>query len=179
MSDGQAKEQNDKEQELVFYEEDIYEKQKIKQDVIQLVVFRLSTEWYGVDISKTKEVIKVETITYLPSAPRHISGIVNIRGNIFSVTDLKKIFGLPQEGLTENSRLVVIDSVGIESGLLVDEVDEVIEAPLSKIDPALTTITPEKSEYINGEYQAGNKLIGILNINKVLGVMNYAQGSIK
>jgi len=170
MPEEQAKEQNNKQQELGLYEEDIYEKQEVRDEVVQLVVFRLSAEWYGVEISKAKEVIKVETITYLPSSPQHISGIVNVRGNILSVTDLKKIFGLPQEGLTENSRVVVIDSAGIETGLLVDEVDEVVEVPLSKIDPALTTIAPEKSEYINGECQAGNKLIGILNIDKVLGV---------
>lgn len=169
MPEEQIKGQDGRQQGIDLYEEDIYEKKEVKGDAIQLVVFRLSTEWYGVEISKAKEVIKVETVTYLPSSPGHIAGIVNVRGNILSVTDLKKLFGLAQTGLTDDSRLVVIDSSGIETGLLVDEVDEVVEAPLCKIDPALTTIVPEKSEYITGECQVGNKLIGILNIDKVLG----------
>lgn len=153
---------------VTLYEEDLYEAQEVKEETIQLVVFRISGEWYGVEITKVKEVIKIEKITYLPSSPEYISGIVNLRGNILSVTDLKKIFGLPGEELTEKSRLVVVEAGILETGLLVDEVCGALEVPVSKIDPALTTITPERAEYIDGECKIDDKLVGILKVEKVL-----------
>ncbi|MFQ6079702.1 MAG: chemotaxis protein CheW, partial [Thermodesulfobacteriota bacterium] len=67
-------------EEIVLYEEDLYEKKELKEETLQLVVFRLAREWYGVEITKVKEVIKIEKITYLPSSPKYISGIVNLRG---------------------------------------------------------------------------------------------------
>lgn len=153
-------------QDITLYEEEFYEKKEVKEEVVQLVVFRLSSEWYGVDILKTKEVIKLERIAYLPSSPEYIAGIVNLRGNILSVTDLKKIFALSNEEMTGKTRLVVIESGVLETGLLADEVVETIEVPISKIDPTLTTIAPERAEYIEGECRADDKLIGILKWRK-------------
>lgn len=157
-----------KEPKITLYEEDLYDAPEVKEQTVKFVVFRLAGEWYGVEITKVKEVVKVNSITYLPSSPEHISGIINLRGNILSVTDLKKIFGLPPEELTEKSRLVVIESGILETGLLVDEVAEAMEAPASKIDPALLTIPLEKVEYIEGECKLDDKLIGMLKVEKVL-----------
>lgn len=154
-------------QKITLYEEEFF-KEEAKEESIQLIVFRLANEWYGIEISKTKEIVKVEKITYLPSSPPDIAGIVNVRGNILSVTDLKKTFGLPDEGLTETSRIVVIEAGTIETGLLVDEACGVIEVPLSKIDPALSTLPPERAEYVEGECKADSKLIGILKVEKIL-----------
>lgn len=155
-------------EKITLYEEDLYEKKEVKEETVQLVVFRLSSEWYGVEISKIKKVIKVNKITYLPSSPEYIAGIVNLRGNILSVTDLKRVFGLLQEERTEKSRLVVIESGILETGLLVDEVMEAVEVPVSKIDPTLTTISPERAEYIEGECRIDDKLMGILKVEKIL-----------
>lgn len=154
-------------QKTTLYERDLYEDKEVKEETVQLVVFRVSNEWYGVDISKAREVANIEKITYLPSSPEHIAGIVNLRGDILSVTDLKKVFGLPQEQLTEKSRLVVIESAGLETGLLVDEVDEVTNAVVSKIHPTLATISAERADYLMGEYKTDGKLIGILNVEKI------------
>ncbi|MFQ5901270.1 MAG: chemotaxis protein CheW, partial [Thermodesulfobacteriota bacterium] len=153
---------------ITFYEDDLYGKEEVKEESVQLVVFRLSMEWYGVDINKTKEIVKVGTITYLPSAPDHIYGILNLRGNIMSITNLKRSFGLSSEELTERSRIVVIESGSLKTGLLVDEVEEIIEIPVSKIDPTLTTIDPERGECITGECRIDDKLVGVLNVGKIL-----------
>jgi purine-binding chemotaxis protein CheW len=122
-------------QKTTLYERDLYEDEEVKEEIVKLAIFRVSNEWYGVDISKTREVARIETITYLPSSPEHIAGIVNLRGDILSVTDLKRIFGLPSEQLTEKSRLVVIESGDLETGLLVDEVDEVMDVAVAKFIP--------------------------------------------
>ena len=126
-------------EEIALYEEDLYEKEELKEETRQLVVFRLAQEWYGVEITKVKEVIKVEKITYLPSSPQYVAGIVNLRGNILSVTDLKRILGLPHEELTETTRIVAIEPRIMETGLLVDEISEAIEVPVSKIEPPLSS----------------------------------------
>jgi purine-binding chemotaxis protein CheW len=153
---------------ITLYEDDLYEKEETKNKTAKFVVFRVSNEWYGIEILKVKEVATIEKITYLPSSPENVAGIANLRGDILSVTDLKNIFGLPHEETTEKSRLVVIESGDLETGLSVDEVSEVVEAATDKIYPTLTTIPPEKAEYLSGQCRMNNKLIGILNVNKLL-----------
>ncbi|MFH1413251.1 MAG: chemotaxis protein CheW [Candidatus Omnitrophota bacterium] len=167
QSQTEKTQQTEEAQKITLSEEELYEKTEDKEEALQLVVFRLATEWYGIDIMKVKEVIKVELITYLPASPEHIAGIVNLRGSILSVTDMRKIFGLPLEQINDKSRLVVIELGALETGILVDEVIETMVVPLSKIDPVLTTIAQGNSDYIAGETKLGDKLIGILNAENV------------
>lgn len=155
-------------QEIALYEEDLYEREELKEETLQLVVFRLSQEWYGIEITKLTEAMKIDKITYLPSSPTYIAGIVNLRGNILSVTDLKRIFGLPQEELNDKTRIVAIESGMLETGLLVDEVAEAIEVPISRIEPPLATLAPEVAEYIEGHCKVDEKLIALLNADKIL-----------
>lgn len=153
--------------EDMAFEEDLYEKEVAKEETQQLVVFRLNREWYGVEITKVKEVIRVGKITYLPSCPEHIAGIVNLRGYILSVTDLKPILGLPHEDPTEKTRIIAIESGTFETGFLVDEVVESIEVPASKIEPALLTLPAERAKYLAGQCKVNDKLIAIVNVDTV------------
>jgi purine-binding chemotaxis protein CheW len=148
--------------------EDLYGREAPKEETQQLVVFRLTREWYGVEITKVKEVIKVGKITYLPSSPEHIAGIVNLRGYILSVLDLKTLFGLPHEESTGKTRIIAIESGILETGFLVDEVVESIEVPVSKIELALLTIPAEGAKYLAGQCKVDDKLIAIINVEKVL-----------
>ena len=156
------------EKKITLYEDDLYNKKEAAVETVQLVVFRLSSEWYGVEITKAREVIEAGRITYLPSSPAYIAGIISLRGNILSVTDLKKLFGLPPEELTELSRIVVVESGTLETGLLVDEVAEVAVIPKNRIDPALATLSHEKAEYLEGECRFDNKLMGVLRVENIL-----------
>lgn len=155
-------------EDMAYYKEDLYEREELKEESLRLVVFRLAREWYGVEITKVKEVIKVGKITYLPSSPERIAGIVNLRGSILSVTDLKTIFSLPHEEPTEKTRIIAIESGILETGLLVDEVVESIEVPLSKIEPSLLTIPAEGAKYIEGQCKVDDKLIALISVEKVL-----------
>jgi purine-binding chemotaxis protein CheW len=150
-----------------LYKEDLYEREVTKEKTLQLVVFRLDREWYGVEITKVKEVIKVGKVTYLPSCPEHIAGIVNLRGYILSVTDLRPMLGLPHEEPTEKTRIIAIESGLFETGFLVDEVVESIEVPVNKIEPVLLTLPAERAKYLEGQYKADDKLIAIVNVEKV------------
>ncbi|MCJ7746817.1 MAG: chemotaxis protein CheW [Desulfobacterales bacterium] len=155
-------------EDMAHYKEDLYEREELKEETLQLVVFRLAREWYGVEITKVKEVIKVGKITYLPSSPEHIAGIVNLRGYILSVTDLKTIFNLPHEEPTEKTRIIAIESGILETGFLVDEVVESIEVPVSKIGLALLTIPAEEAKYIERQCKVDDKLIALISVEKVL-----------
>lgn len=158
----------DEEQKITLYEADLYEKEEPKEKSVQFIVFRISTEWYGVEITKVKEVVPLGRITYLPSAPAHISGITHLRGNILSVTDLKSVFSLSQGESSGKSKLVVIASGVLETGLLVDDVAEPMEVALTAIDPALVTMALDKAGFIEGEFKRDNKLVGILKLEKIL-----------
>ncbi len=147
--------------------QDLYEREPPKEKTLQLVVFRLTREWYGVEITKVKEVIKVEKVTYLPSCPDHIAGIVNLRGYILSVTDLKPILGLPHDDPTEKARIIAVESGFFETGFLVDEVVESIEVAVSKIEPVLLTLPAERAKYLEGHCKVNDKLIAIVNVERV------------
>jgi purine-binding chemotaxis protein CheW len=155
-------------EDMAHYKEDLYEREELKEETLQLVVFRLAREWYGVEITKVKEVIKAGKITYLPSSPEHIAGIINLRGYILSVTDLKTIFSLTHEEPTAKARIIAIESGILETGFLVDEVVESIEVPVSKIELALLTIPAEGAKYIEGQCKVDDKLIALVNVEKVL-----------
>jgi len=155
-------------EDMTHDKEDLYEREEPKEETLQLVIFRLAREWYGVEITKVKEVIKVGKVTYLPSSPEFIAGIVNLRGNILSVTDLKAIFSLPYEESTEKTRIIAVECGVLETGLLVDEVVESIEVLVSKIEPALFTLPDEGGKYIEGQCKVDHKLIALINIEKIL-----------
>ena len=155
-------------EDIAHYHEDLYEKEELKEETLQLIVFRLAREWYGVETARVKEVIKVGKITYLPSSPEYIAGIINLRGNILSVTDLKTIFGLPHEEPTEKARIIAVESGILETGLFVDEVTESIEVPVSKIEPSLLTLPAEGARYIEGQCKVDNKLIALVSVERVL-----------
>jgi len=155
-------------EDIAHYKEDLYEREELKEKNLQLVVFRLDREWYGLEISKVKEVIRAGKITYLPSSPEYIAGIVSLRGNILSVTDLKTIFSLPHGEPTDKARIIAIESGVLETGFWVDEVVESIDVPVSKIEPALLSIPADGAKYIVGQCKVTDKLIAIINVEKVL-----------
>ncbi len=151
-----------------FPNEDLYEREELKEQTRQIIVFRLSQEWYGVEITKVREATRVGKITYLPSSPAYIAGIVNLRGKILSVTDLRTMMGLPQEELTDKTRIIAVESGMLETGLLVDEVLESIEVPVSKIEPPLVTLPSEEGGCIEGQCKVDNKLIALISVEKIL-----------
>lgn len=154
---------------LTLYEDLFYEKREKEQETLQIIIFRLAQEWYGVEITKVKEILKTSKITYLPSSPESIAGIVNLRGNILSITDLKKMFGLPHEEPTEKTRIIAIASGIWETGVLVDEVVDSVKVPVHEIEPSLFTLSKDGGQYIEGHCRVGNQLIGLINVEKVFG----------
>ena len=161
-------------QNLVLYEDDFYEKKEVKEKSLELVAFRIASEWYAVDIASVREVVTFDKITPLPSLPEHIAGIINLRGNIISVTDLRKLFGLGTEELTRKSRLVVVKAGTLETALLTDEVAEPLQVSATSIEATMTTMALDRADYLSGTCNIDRRFIGILRIDKVLQVQAKA-----
>lgn len=151
-------------EDVDFYEEE----HSLKAPGIQVVGFRIGKEWYAADIGRIIEVITATQLAELPSSPSHIAGITNLRGDIVSVTDPKKLFGLENTPKSNKSRILVVSCGNIESGLLVDEVSQVLDVEHHQIDPPLTTLDAEKAQYLKGEFMRLNQLVTILDIENIL-----------
>ncbi len=134
----------------------------------QLVIFDLAAEFYGVDIGDVREIIRMQTITRVPGAPSFVEGVINLRGRVVPVVDLRKRLNLKVGEQTMESRIVVIDIGGRDVGVIVDGVTEVLRIPLSAVEPPSTMITNVDSDYLKGIAKLETKLIILLDLNKVL-----------
>ncbi len=134
----------------------------------QLVIFELANEVYGVDISRVQEIIRMTTITRLPRAPEFVEGVINLRGKVIPVVDLKKRFGLDLSECTKSSRIVVVDVGDHTIGMVVDAVSEVLRVPTESVEPPSPVVTTIESDYIRGIAKLEGRLIILLDLNKVL-----------
>jgi purine-binding chemotaxis protein CheW len=134
----------------------------------QLVVFDLNQEAYGVDISQVREIIRMQEITRVPRAPEFIEGVINLRGKVIPVVDLRTRFSMPGTERTDQHRIVVVDVSGQDIGMVVDAVTEVSRIPSTSIEPPSNVITTNDSEYLTGIVKTDEKLIILLDITKVI-----------
>jgi purine-binding chemotaxis protein CheW len=134
-----------------------------------LIPLSFGAEWYAADIENVLEVLKVPAITKVPNLPGHIRGVTNIRGNITSVTDLRKLFDLGETTSTPESRIVVIRAAARTTSLLTDSVGNVLRIPVESIQPALSTIPKIQADYIQGEVKLPDgRLLAVLDLEKIM-----------
>lgn len=136
----------------------------------QLVVFRLGTEEYGVDILQVQEIKRMLEITRVPQAPDFIEGVINLRGQIIPVLDLRRRFGFPAAERTADARIIVVNIGELVIGLIVDTVLEVISLPGEAISPAPALVTGINNDFLAGIGDLGERLLIILNLEKNLAV---------
>ncbi len=117
---------------------------------IEVVEFILAHERYAVASEYVREVYPLEDLTPLPCTPAFVIGIVNVRGEILSVIDIKKFFDLPEKGLTDLNKVVVIESKGRVFGILADAISGVRHIPRADIQPSLPTLTGIREDYLHG-----------------------------
>jgi purine-binding chemotaxis protein CheW len=122
----------------------------LREEQLELVEFLLAGERYAIESSWVREVYPLKDLTPLPGSPPFIPGIINVRGQIVSVVDLKKFFDLPSKGLANLDKVVIVTDGRMEFGLLADAVAGVREIPLGGIQQALPTLTGVRAEYLKG-----------------------------
>jgi purine-binding chemotaxis protein CheW len=159
-----------KEKEILHQRASEFRKRKIEDDLEkrQLIIFSLGAEWYGLDIDQVKEISDLPDIFYIPSAPGNIIGVVNLRGEIISVIDLRRTLGLLEQPLKKDVRMIIAEYHKLKIGFTVDMVADVVKVPVDLIEPPLTTTERMKAEYLDGEAEWENKLFGILNLRNII-----------
>jgi len=135
---------------------------------LQLVVFDLAAEYYGVDIGDVSEIIRMQAITQIPGAPAFVEGVINLRGKVVPVLDLRKRLDRRVKEQTKESRIVVVNIGSSEVGVIVDAVTEVLSVPMSSIEPPSNMITDVESDYLRGIAKLDSKLIILLDVKKAL-----------
>jgi len=136
--------------------------------VLQLVSFNLGDEEYGVDILRVQEINRMVHITRVPKAPEFVEGVINLRGKVIPIVDLRKRFGLTVKPHDKNTRIIVVDIDGQTVGLIVDGVSEVLRFSMDTIEPPPAMVTGVDAEYIWGVGKLEDRLLILLDLSKVL-----------
>lgn len=134
----------------------------------QFVVFMLGEEKYGVDILKVGTISEYLEITRVPDAPKHVEGMINLRGDIIPVINLKKRFNIPETKPNEDSRIIIYSINGVDIGFLVDEASQVLKIEDENIEPTPAILKGEGREYIAGVGKHNNSIVIILDLSKIL-----------
>ncbi|MBX7155827.1 MAG: chemotaxis protein CheW [Candidatus Kapaibacterium sp.] len=138
------------------------------EETLQLVSFSLGSEEFGIDILSVQEINRVSSITRVPNAPKYVVGVINLRGKIIPVVDLRKRFSMPSIATTEHSRIIVVELDTRVVGFLVDSVRHVLHVPKSIIEPTPPMVGDIKSEYITGIARLDGTLLTLLDLEKIL-----------
>ncbi len=143
-------------------------KDQSNDEVLQWVTFQLEEETYGINVMQVREVLRYTEIAPVPGAPDYVLGIINLRGNVVTVIDTRSRFGLIEGEVTDNTRIIVIESEHQVIGILVDSVAEVVYLRSSEIDTTPSVGTDESSKFIQGVSNREGKLLILVDLNKLL-----------
>ena len=134
----------------------------------KFLTFFLQDEEYGIEILKVQEIIGLMPVTRIPRTPDYVRGVINLRGKIIAVTDLRKKFGMEFVDETSETCIIVVQTNGVEIGVMVDKVSEVLDIPAAEVEstPSFGSSVPTEFLLGIGNTQSGVKLL--LNIEKIL-----------
>lgn len=134
----------------------------------QWVTFRLDAEKYGINVMSVQEVLRMTEIAPVPGAPDYVLGIINLRGNVVTVIDTRKRFGLGDKEADDQTRIVIIEAESQVVGILVDSVAEVADLQGSQIESAPNVGNDESARYIQGVSSQESELLILVDVNKLL-----------
>ena len=155
---------------ISFFASPVREERKAAEATEHLATFFLSREEYGVDVRLVQEIIRITEITPVPRAPESIKGVINLRGRIIPVVDLKKKLGLGDADFGRRARIVVVKLRERLVGLLVDAASQVLKVPVSAIDPAPDAVMEIDAHYIRGVAKLPDRLIILMDLQAILAV---------
>ncbi len=134
-------------------------------ETMQFVVFSLANETYGIPTNYVKEVQPLRDVSPVPCTPDFVVGIINIRGSIYSVVDIRQFLGVPKQEVTDLTKVILVDAAGLEVGVLADDVSGSMSIAMAEIKPSLATTASIKEEYIQG---VTKDMLIILNLDTLM-----------
>ena len=135
---------------------------------IKVIVFRLLSEQFGVDVQHVQSIERIETITKVPRAPSFVKGVIHLRGAVIPIIDLKERLKLGEAEWTNDSRVILLSLKGCEVGIIVDSANDVIDIPASKIVPPPRMMAGVDMKYLQGIAKLADNLLILLNVEQVL-----------
>lgn len=141
---------------------------RAEDPLLQWVTFRLDNETYGVNVMQVQEVLRMTEIAPVPGAPDYVLGIINLRGNVVTVIDTRKRFGLEPREVDDATRIVITEIEQQVIGMLVDAVAEVVDVRMSEIETAPSVGNDESSRFIQGVSSREGELLILVDLNKLL-----------
>jgi len=137
-------------------------------ELLQLVSFNIGEEEFGVNILQVQEIIRMLEVTRVPNAPEYIDGVINLRGRVIPIIDLRRRFGMPRKEHDKNTRIVVVELEGQVVGFVVDAVSEVLRIQRSVTEPPPSLVGGVREEYITAVGKLEDRLLILLDLEKVL-----------
>jgi len=138
---------------------------KQAEEHIDIVLFLLASEHYGIELKHVREVYPLRDFASLPGTPPFVMGLINQRGQIQTVIDIKKFFNLPEKGISDLNKVILVHTPGMEVGILADTVEGIRSVPCSEIQKSLPVLTDKRADYTKG---ITKRQVVILDIEKIL-----------
>ena len=140
-------------------------------DLLQLVTFGLDNEEYAVDILKVREINRLREITKIPNAPDYLEGVINLRGRVIPVINLRNNFGLPHQENDAKTRIMIMDMNGLTMGVIVDYVSEVLRISPDIVEPApAMTLEKAGNSFIRGIAKMEDRLVILVDMDSIVGL---------
>jgi len=137
-------------------------------ELLQLVSFKIGTEEFGVDILNVQEIIKIVQITKVPNSPLFVEGVINLRGKVIPVIDLRTRLGLQKIEHDKDTRIIVVELSKSTIGFIVDAVNEVLRIPISITEAPPEIVAGVDSEFIRSVGKLDDRLLILIDLNKIL-----------
>jgi purine-binding chemotaxis protein CheW len=147
---------------------DIEGQNTVSSELLQLVSFVLGNEEFGVNIICVQEIIRMLQITKVPNAPDYVDGVINLRGRVIPVIDLRQKLGMPRKEHDNNTRIIVVEVNSKTVGFIVDGVKEVIRIPAGVTEPPPEIVSGINSEYIKSVGKLEDRLLILIDLEKIL-----------
>lgn len=141
---------------------------KLNQKEIKVIVFQLMDMEYAINVDAVQSIEKVLSITRIPKTPPYVKGVINLRGLVTPIVDLRERFGLATRELDDSTRIIIVTLEDYEVGLIVDAANDVLDIPVDSIEPQPEVVGSIESDFISGVAKVGKHLLIMLNLDKVL-----------
>lgn len=148
---------------------------KQENELLQLVTFGIGEEEFGIDILKVQEIIRTMAITKVPNSPPYVEGVINLRGKVIPVIDLRSRFDMEYRNHDSHTRIIVLQIHGMIVGFVVDEVSEVLRIQSNTVEPPPPVVSGIESEYIKGVGKLDNRLLILLDLDKLIPIEELTQ----
>jgi purine-binding chemotaxis protein CheW len=141
---------------------------EVQETELKVIAFQLKDEEYAIPVQQVRSIEKVQHITRVPRTPKFVKGVINLRGVVTPIIDLRERFGIESLPFNEQTRIIIVALGEMEVGLIVDAANDVLDIPANSIEPPPEVIEAIEVDYINGVAKIGKRLLILLNLEKVL-----------